>query len=220
MLRQFFSKRLASALVAAGVFAIAQFGAPSLATAAPYPPSVVTSTELTLDKTTVNQGESNTAHVKVSSGAGTPTGTVTFKVAGRQATVTLGPDGTASWDLPTDLPPGATYNVTARYNGAGVYKPSSDSARVTVENKRGNGQVKGSEGSQGGNNGGAGGTGENGGGKGRTAPTTGGLVGEDTSGGLPGVGSDAGTMLYGLGGLVLLVAGGFALALNRRRSHA
>ncbi len=199
---------------------MAQLAVPSLATAAPYPPSVVTSTNLTLQHDDrprrpvqhgVTQGFVRVRHAhghrhlhgRRPPGDGHPR-----------------PDGTASWDLPTDLQPGATYNVTARYNGAGVYKPSSDTARVTVENKRGNGQVKGSEGSQGGNNGGAGGTGENGGGKGRTAPTTGGLVGEDTSGGLPGVGSDSGTMLYGLGGLVLLGAGGFALALNRRRSHA
>ena len=219
MLRQFFSKRLASALVAAGVFAIAQFGAPGLATAAPYPPSVVTSTDLTLQHDTVQEGQSNKAYAKVSSGSGTPTGTVTFTVAGHQSTVALKPNGTATFNMPTDLAPGKTYKVAAHYNGDGVYKESSDTAYVTVEKKRGNGQVKGSEGSQSGNNGGAGGTGENGGGKGRTAPTTG-IVGEDTSGGLPGVGSDSGTMLYGLGGLVLLGAGGFALALNRRRSHA
>ena len=233
MFRTTITKRLGSMLAAAGLLAIAQLGVPSLAAASPsvaptaYPPSVDTTTNVTLDHQTVNPGQKNTAHAKVSSGAGKPTGTVTFSVAGHQGTVALSPGGTADWSMPTDLQAGKTYQVTAQSNGNGVYKPSSGSTYVTVRSKP-NGQTNGN-GSGNGSSGGAGGSGENGGnggGKSRpgavlgTTQTGGTSGGTSTGGGLPGTGSDASTTLYGLGGLVLLGAGGAALAINRRRSRA
>lgn len=226
MFRNTILKPLLSAIAVGGVLAVAQVSGPGLVTASPaittvadYPAGVVTNTDLQLDKSRVAAGESNTARVTVSSGAGAPKGTVTFKVGGHQKTVVLSSSGTASYTMPIDLQAGRTYKVTASFNGGGAWRPSSDSAYVTVAGKRGGkSNSKGAHAAGGSSSNGSGSAGH---GKGRAAPTTGGgtVAGEQT-GGLPLVGSDASTTIYGLGGLVLLGAGGFVLVMHRRRSQA
>ena len=200
--------RTATAFAAGGVFALGGIVGMTPATAASgggggecgYAASVVTSTQLTLDRTRVQVGQSNTAHATVSAGSGTPTGTVTFRVAGHAATVEL--SGTsASYSMPTDLRAGRTYEVTARYNGAKCFRPSSDTASVAVESQA----VAPSPG-----------PGGPGGGGGPVPPAAAPMVGAH----LPSVGSDEGLLLYGAGGLVLLGAGGIVLGRHRRRSHA
>lgn len=221
-------KNVVGALAVGGVLAVSQFASPAVVTSSPaiaeraYPASVVTNTDLTLDRTTVRPGQRNTARVTVSSDDGTPQGTVTFRVSGHDPqTVTL-VNGKASYDMPTDLKAGRTYTVTATYNGNKVYKKSSDSENVTVEEK-GKDEVKGREGERerdGNGNGSAGSGSGDSGSSGEAGDEVKGVEAErDASGDLPATGSDENTQLYALGGLALLLAGGASLLIWRRRTH-
>ena len=209
------TKNFVAMLAVGGVLAVTQLGMPGLATAASpsmapgdYPASVATTTDLTLEKSTVRPGERNTARATVSAENGEqPQGTVTFKVAGRPSSTVPLWEGTATYQMPTDLKAGRTYKVTARYNGKGVWKPSMDTAYVTVTDDD---TVAGEEGSRDGegsaNRPGTGGDGE--------------IQGVDESAGaLPSVGSEENTLLYTLLGLGLLGAGGFTLLMLRRRAQ-
>jgi LPXTG-motif cell wall-anchored protein len=173
-----------------------------------YPASVATTTDLTLERSTVQPGQSNTARATVTAEKGEqPRGTVTFKVAGRPSSTVPLLNGTATYEMPTDLKAGRTYKVTARYNGKGVWKPSMDTAYVTVTDDD---TVAGEEGSRDGEGGanrpGTGGDGE--------------VQGVDESeGALPSVGSEENTLLYTLLGLGLLGAGAFTLLMLRRRAQ-
>lgn len=199
MRRSLIAGRLLAVLVAGGVLAIAQLGAPSLVNASPairpvaYPAGVVTTTKLWLDHPAMRAGEANTAHVKVSSSVGTPQGIVTFRVGTHQKSAAL-VNGEAAYAIPTDLAPG-TYRVSARYDGR-IYRPSSDTAYLTVANS----DNTGASGAPGGTS------------AGRAAPTQG-----TTSAGLPATGADGNTGLFLLIGLGLVALGGFNLMGHRRR---
>jgi LPXTG-motif cell wall-anchored protein len=198
-----FSKQLNAKVVAALVavvgLALAPLGA-STATAQPYPAGAVTNTDLTLEKNTVRPGEANTAHVRVTSDAGTPKGRVTFKVTGHQAQTMPLVNGEASYEMPRDLEAGKRYRVMARYNGSPVYRPSNDAEWVTVTDSG----VAGEEGQQGRDRDDAGGG-------------NGGDVAGTQEGTLPSVGADSTTQVIALGGLALLAAGAAAMLLHRRR---
>lgn len=182
--------------------------------AAPYPASVVTNTELRLEKNRVRPGESNTAWVQVTSDAGTPRGNVTFKVSGHKAKTVRLEGGTASYSMPTDLKAGKTYKVTARYNGKRIWRPSKDTEYVEV--RKTSDEVAGAEGGRDNSRDGSG-AGTNNGSANRSAPTQGEVQGAEAEGALPSVGSDASTTLAALLGAGLLVAGGVALVMHRRR---
>lgn len=192
------TKILGTAAVAGGL-TLTQLGlagavaAPSTAepSVQEYPAGVVTDTDISLESRTLDEGESTTATVTVTSDAGTPQGRVTFKVSGHSKKVVPLVAGEASYETPTDLRAGRTYKVSARYNGGGVYRPSSAAAYITV---RGDGEVAGREGE-----GGAGGD-------------------VQRAGALPSVGADSTSTLYALGGLGLLGAGAATLLVHRRRT--
>jgi LPXTG-motif cell wall-anchored protein len=201
MFRKQLNTKIAAAIVAVLGLALTQIGA-STAVASPYPAGAVTNAELTLEKSTVRPGESNTAYVRVTSDAGTPKGRVTFKVTGHQSQVVPLVDGEASYEMPTDLQAGKRYKVTARYNGTPVYRPSNDAEWVTVTDSG----VAGNEGERDRDRDGEGAGSGNGGG-----------VAGTQEGALPNVGADSTTQLYALVGLGLLGAGAAALLLHRRR---
>ena len=212
MFRTLLSTRILATLAVLLGLGFAQLSIPS-AVAAPYPPRAVTNTDLRLDKNRVNPGESNTARVNVTSDAGTPQGSVTFKVSGHAAESVPLVNGQASYSMPTDLRAGQTYRVTARYNGRRLYKPSQDTEYVTVRSD----EVAGSENSRGAQGGDGDNDDDKGGSANRSGPTEGQVKGaEGNEGVLPSTGSDATTQLVALTGLGLLGAGA-ALMLYRRR---
>ena len=155
----------------------------------------------------LSPGESNTARATVTAEKGKkPQGTVTFKVAGHPSSTVPLVNGTATYEMPTDLKAGKTYKVTARYNEQGVWKPSSDSAYVTVTDDTVAGEEGSRDGEGGANRPGTGGDGE--------------IQGVDESAGaLPSVGSEENTLLYTLLGLGLLGAGAATLLMLRRRAQ-
>lgn len=214
------SKAFAALLVGGTLAATQLVGPTSTVTASPelervaYPAKVSTTTDLRLDRRVVRRGQRNVARVRVSAETGTPQGTVTIKVAGRQYVERLR-DGRASHALPRYLRANRTYRVVAVYNGNKLFKKSSDEAYFTVK-KRGGGQVAGVEGSRGDNdeNGAANGGSDNGAGANRAATVAG------VATGLGDTGAESNTELYALAGLGLLGAGGAAIAVNRRRSRA
>jgi len=206
-------KRFLAMLAVGGVLAVAHLSVPGLTATMPvdnhenYPPSIATTTTLTLEKSMVDPGESNTARAKVTAEKGKkPQGTVTFKVAGHQPRTVPLVNGTATYQMPTDLKAGKTYKVTASYNQQGVWKPSRDSAYVTVSDDSVAGEEGSRDGEGGANRSGAGGDGE--------------VQGvDDSAGALPNVGSEENTLLYTLLGLGLLGAGAFTLLMLRRRAQ-
>jgi LPXTG-motif cell wall-anchored protein len=212
MFRNQLIAKVAATLVVVGGLALTQLSAPAAMAAppstvdpaaSPYPPRAVTTTDLRLEKNRMRAGESNTAYVTVSSDSGTPQGRVTFQVSGYQPVTRPLVNGEASYELPGDLEGGRTYQVTARYNGQPIYRPSRDSERLVVQR---DGSVAGEEG-------------ERGSGQGANRPgADGGDAGPATQeGALPSVGAEAGTSVYALAGLGLLGAGAAALLLHRRR---
>jgi LPXTG-motif cell wall-anchored protein len=213
MFRNVLTSRLVAALAAGGVLAIAQLSGPATVASVPaleqvadYPESVETTTDVRVDHPMMRPGQTNHARATVSSDNGTPKGTVTFKVSGHAPKVVTLRNGHASYTLPSDLAAGKTYTVTARYNGKGQYKPSSDETQVTV--------VKGGSGGSGGG-GDEGDNGANGGGTGGS----GGGAGAPGSGDLPATGSDSNSVVFTLVGMGLLGLGAFSL-IGRRRHHA
>jgi LPXTG-motif cell wall-anchored protein len=215
--------RVIATLAVLGVAGVAQLVGPGAmaappagghAVAAPYPASVVTNTDLRLAKKRVRPGERNTARVRVTSDAGTPQGTVTFRVSGHAAKTVRLVQGRASYSMPRDLKAGKTYRVTARYNGKRIWKPSKDTEYVKVRKARG--EVAGSEGERDESRDGSG-SGTDDGSANRSAPTQGEVQGAEAEGALPNVGSDTSTTVAALLGLGLLAAGGLALVMRRRR---
>lgn len=137
------AKRVVAGVAAGAVIALCPLTGPGAATAAEarsgagicdYAAGVVTSTTLTLDSGRVAPGQSNTARATVSSGAGAPSGSVSFQVEGyKPRTVDLA-RGDASIKMPTDLRVGQTYAVTAEFTGHKCYRPSLGTAYVAVDN--------------------------------------------------------------------------------------
>lgn len=175
-----------------------------------YAADVVTATDLTLDRTAISPGETTTARVAVTSGAGVPPGTVTFQVTGRTASTVGLSAGAATYTIPSDLVAG-TYTVTATYPGAPCFLPSSDSASLQVNEvapTAGPGPVAPPQPPD-------------------VAPTQGVAPAPPArpaptqvlpaEGFLPSVGADSSVTWYGLAGLALLGAGGISLLVHRRR---
>lgn len=205
MSRDFSAHWLVRALTVIGLLGAFTIAAPAHADSV-YAPEGKTTTELTLEKSTIQPGESNTAYARVTSTSGQPQGTVTFRISGGGGTATVPlVDGVATWEMPTDgLRAGKTYKVTARYNGTGAssgvdggFQSSEDTAYLTVASGDVAG-VAGAAGSQ--DNVAAASAGDN--------------------AGLPGVGQSASTQIAMFAGVGLVAAGMFSLALYRRRVSA
>ena len=210
MFRDFLLKGFVRALAVFGVLAAVVVVGQTTAAQAYQAPGQTT-TELTLEKSTIEPGESNTAYATVTSDTAQPQGTVTFRITGGGGSATIPlVDGQAVWEMPTDdLREGKTYKVIAHYNGVGNsqamgvetngiasvialassgaeagFQPSQDVAYLTV--------------------------------------ASGDVAGDDeevaaASTGLPGVGQDASTQIAMFAGVGLVAAGLFSLALYRRR---
>jgi LPXTG-motif cell wall-anchored protein len=199
------AKRLAAAIAAGGVVALAPVAMPA-ANAAPaecptYTVTSTTTTSLSISPANPGVGDAFTATATVLAG-GVPAegGTVNFSYAGQTASDTVS-GGTASATFTAER---GSFGLTGRYTGqclAGEFAidPSVDTQAI----------VAGVEASAGGN-GGAGRSGANLGG------VTGGSGGSAT-GGLASTGVDTQTELYGLLGVGLVTVGGLTLMVHRRR---
>lgn len=201
-------KRLATAIAAGGVFAIAPVAIPA-ASAAPadcpgYAVNVITSTDLSISPANPDVGETFTATLTVLAG-GQPVngGTVNFVYNGLEKTDTV-KNGTASTTFDAA---GGSFEVRARFAGqcfdnGTAFDPSTDTQPIVagVEAFAGSG---------------------NGGGAARPGATLSGVSGSGGSGsavgGLASTGLDNQTELYGLLGLGLVTVGGLTLMVHRRR---
>ncbi len=136
MLGHVLRRVLVASATAAGALSVSLVAMPASAvptvTCSPdYPDQVVTTTSLSLGTPVGRFGYYNHAYVEVSSGAGTPGGTVQLRVDDDVYTLKL-KGGTAKHPLPRTLSAQTTHTVTASYAGAGCYKASSDSESYTV----------------------------------------------------------------------------------------
>lgn len=91
-------------------------------------------TTLTLSPTTITHGQPVQFTINVTGSSGTPQGSVTLEGAPGNSTYGIG-----SFDLTggsvsrtTDLLPGGTYTVTARYGGGGTYGASTSAPPISV----------------------------------------------------------------------------------------
>jgi hypothetical protein len=94
-----------------------------------YAAPVVTTTTLSLGRSLAEYGYLNVATIRVSSGAGTPSGTVRTSVAGVTRTDVLDRRGATQRELPRRLEAGHTYSVTTSYGGNGSCQASGPSRR-------------------------------------------------------------------------------------------
>lgn len=109
---------LAASTVGLGAVTSAQ--AASVCGPSGYAAPIATTTGLSLARTVVQYGSVDVATVTVSSGAGTPSGTVHLGVSnGASYRLTLDRHGAARHALPRELPAQRTYTVTASYDGSG-----------------------------------------------------------------------------------------------------
>ena len=107
-----------------GLGAVTSAEAASVCGPAGYAAPIATTTSLSLDRSVAAYGFVNVASIRVSSGAGTPSGTVRTSVAGVTRTDTLDHRGTTQRELPRRLEAGHTYKVTTSYAGSGSCQPS------------------------------------------------------------------------------------------------
>ena len=103
-----------------------------------YPASVATYTTVRVPPL-VSSRTRVTASVTVTSGAGKPSGKVHLSVSGRSYNLTLH-NGRARQSLGR-FAGGHTYTVSASYGGSGCWKPSSDTASLTVMRRGGDSQA-------------------------------------------------------------------------------
>lgn len=217
-------KRLATAIAAGGVFAIAPVAIPA-ASAQPadcpnYAVQATTTTSITVSPSSPTVGDAFTATASVLTSGGVPVngGVVTFTYAGQTARDVVNA-GQASATFTAEQ---GRFTLSANYAGqclagGAAIDPSTDAQPIVagVEAFGGNG---GGNGSGAGN--GSGGSG-NGGGAARPAATIAGVSGGSGSGssvgGLASTGVDSQTELYGLLGLGLVTVGGLTLLVHRRR---
>jgi LPXTG-motif cell wall-anchored protein len=200
-------KRLATAIAAGGVFAIAPVAIPA-ASAAPaacpnYSVAGTTTTSLSISPANPNVGDAFTATASVLTSGSKPVdgGVVSFSYAGQTAQDAV-QNGEASATFTAEQ---GRFVLSARYAGncfddQTSIDPSTDTQPI----------VAGVEASAG-----------NGGGAARPGATIGGVTGSGGSGsavgGLANTGVDSQTELYGLLGLGLVTVGGLTLMVHRRR---
>jgi LPXTG-motif cell wall-anchored protein len=212
-------KRLATAIAAGGVFAIAPVAIPA-ASAAPadcpaYAVEATTTTSLSVSPANPTVGDAFTATATVLTSGGVPVtgGVVNFSYAGQTASDTV-ENGTASATFTAEQ---GRFALSAEYAGqclagGSSIDPSTDTQPIVAG-------VEASAGNGGGGNGGGGNGG--GGGAARPGATIGGVTGSggsgSTVGGLASTGVDTQTELYGLLGLGLVTVGGLTLMVHRRR---
>ena len=114
---------LAASTVGLGAVTSAQ--AASVCGPSGYAAPIATTTGLSLARSVMEYGSVDVATVKVSSGAGTPSGSVRLGVSdGSSYRLTLDRRGTARQELPRRLPAQRTYAVTASYDGRGSCQAS------------------------------------------------------------------------------------------------
>jgi len=127
---------LASLLAAStvGLGAVTSAQAASVCGPSGYAAPIATTTSLTLARSVMRYGSVDLATVKVSSGAGTPSGSVRLDVSnGASYHLTLDRHGAARHALPRTLPAQRTYAVTASYDGQGSCQASGPARKyVTV----------------------------------------------------------------------------------------
>jgi LPXTG-motif cell wall-anchored protein len=213
-------KRLATAIAAGGVFAIAPVAIPA-ASAQPadcpnYAVQATTTTSITVSPSTPAVGDAFTATASVLTSGGVPVngGVVTFTYAGQTARDVVNA-GQASATFTAEQ---GRFTLSANYAGqclagGAAVDPSTDTQPIVagVEAFGGNGGGNGSSSSG------------NGGGAARPAATIAGVSGgsgsgsSSTVGGLASTGVDSQTELYGLLGLGLVTVGGLTLLVHRRR---
>jgi hypothetical protein len=102
-----------------------------------YPDSVATSMNIRVDKAFQRQGEKNFARMTVRSGAGTPTGTVSFRVQSvKKVQYAKLKNGKATFRIPSSLKAGRTYGINSVYFGQCKFRKTDDTAYVTVVKRR------------------------------------------------------------------------------------
>jgi hypothetical protein len=148
MFKKFVLKSVASTAAAGAVLAMAQIATPAVVTSSPqikhvaeecgYQSSLATTTNVTLSQNVVQYGARVRATIQVSSGTGTPGGTVTLALQGmRSWTLELNAEGIAGLTLPR-LGADETYGILVTYDGHNCYTASHDSAFLTVKKARSN----------------------------------------------------------------------------------
>lgn len=206
-------KRLATAIAAGGVFAIAPVAIPA-ASAAPaacpnYSVQATTDTSLSVSPANPTVGDAFTATATVLTSGGVPVngGNVHFTYAGQEATDVVR-NGTASATFTAEK---GSFALTAHFAGqclagGSSIDPSTDAQPIVagVEASAGSGNGAGAA-RPGASIGGVTGSGGSGSGSGSTV------------GGLASTGLDNQTELYGALGLGLLTVGGLTLMVHRRR---
>ena len=91
---------------------------------------VATSTTLTLSPSTITHGSSVSANVKVTSAAGTPTGSVSINALASNGSVQSGTLQGGSYSASLGNFPGGTYSVQAHYAGDGTFAPSDSNPQT------------------------------------------------------------------------------------------
>jgi len=107
-----------------GLGAVTSAQAASVCGPAGYAAPIATTTSLSLDRSVAEYGFVNVATIRVSSGAGTPSGTVRTSVAGVTRTDALDHRGATQRELPRRLEAGHSYSVTTSYDGQGSCQAS------------------------------------------------------------------------------------------------
>jgi hypothetical protein len=103
-----------------------------------YPDTVSTSMNIHVDKAFQRQGERNYARMTVRSGAGAPTGTVSFRIhTVKKVQYAKLKNGKATFRIPSSLKAGRTYGISSIYFGQCKFRKTTDTAFVSVFKKKG-----------------------------------------------------------------------------------
>jgi hypothetical protein len=139
MIKKVLGKTIAGTLTA-GLLMVPVAGtvAPQVANVAcNYPDTVATSMNIRVDKAFQRQGETNFARMTVRSGAGTPTGSVSFRVQSvKRVQYAKLKNGKATFRIPSSLKAGRTYGINSVYFGQCKFRKTDDTAYVTVVKRR------------------------------------------------------------------------------------
>lgn len=163
---------------------------PASAAKCPYNATITTTTKLTLSPSQVAKGDTFTATATVTASAGgPPAGTVTFKYNGKTKTATLTPGSGNSSTASVTFVAKSKGAVKASYSGVCA------AGSAAIGSSKSGPVILGIEASRG--NGGAGVAG--------------------TSGALASTGASGQTELFGALGLGMILVGGLALVVHRRR---